>query len=283
MGERVDALLQRAAEHIGAGRLREATSVIEPLIAASMAAGDQAAEASARFMSAQVAVAKGDRELARHQAAAALEIAERLGEEAGAEHIRTFCSWLEAPTGVEAALAGAAGHLQAGRPREAAEAIAEVLPTLDPGTPDEASAQFLLAQARVALGDREAALACIERAIAVARQRDDPAALAHFEAFKQGLSGGEEDAFASVIALLHEGRAAEAADRLQDMLPTVPTGTPAEASACSLLSQALWMDGRAAEGMPYAERALELAVADGRADVIAHFKELADDIRAAME
>ena len=283
MAEKVDSVLQSAAEHLAAGRLQQATNLLEPLIAASMAVKQTGAEASARFLMAQVRVAQGDREGAIDHVEHALKIAEELGEAEILAHFQEFRQWLEAPTGPEATLATAAGFLQTGRPSEAEALITSVLSSVEPNSPDEASARFLLAQASVAQGEREQAKEHIERALKIAERRNDTVALEHFKRFRAGLEkSGPEDIFARVIRLLHQEDAEEAIPILVAELPKIPVGSAAEASACSLLSQALLMKGDPAEGLPFAQRALDIAQEHGEQDVIQHFQELVSDVRAAI-
>lgn len=184
----LDALLEQGAEAMEARDAPRAIELLTPVADRAHAEGLLPLEASACGMLSQALFVTGRREEALTRARRALQIAEEAGQEDAAGHFRELLDTMEGSgpdaavpdafhSGIQAALEQARGGDPGGAAAKVAELADQARDSDAPGP--EATARILLAQLRLALGEREGALADLRRALELAEQIGDANAATH--------------------------------------------------------------------------------------------------------
>jgi tetratricopeptide (TPR) repeat protein len=184
----LDALLEQGAEAMEARDAMRAIELLTPAADRAHAEGLLPLEASACGMLAQALFVTGRKEDALVRARRALEIAEEAGQEDAATHFRDLLETMEGaaggtdiPDAFHAGLQAALQQAGTGDPGGAAVKVAALADEAREAGAEgaEATARILLAQLRLAVGDRDAAIVDLRRALEIAEQVGDENAVAH--------------------------------------------------------------------------------------------------------
>jgi tetratricopeptide (TPR) repeat protein len=288
--------LQRGRDAFAAGRLDDAQDALDDALYLARKLGDEAGEASACGLLAQISIRRDEPEEAARLAEAALGIALARHDEAAARHFQGLVATARSsPQEREMSVAFGDGR-QAVLDGDAARAAPRLERALALARElghrvAEGAASQLLAQACLRLGRRAEAetLAASAEEIATALGDDEAAARARallsedeagspvhetiqvdLERGREALERGELE---NGISLLE--RARDLARAAGEVVP--------EAGACALLAQAFIGSGRRTEAIDAASRALEVARSLGQDDVATHFEALLEAARADDE
>ena len=184
----LDTLLEQGAEAMEARDAPRAIELLTPVADRAHAEGLLPLEASACGMLAQALFVTGRREDALTRARRALQIAEEASQADAAAHFRELLETMEGSgpdaavpdafhSGIQSALEQARGGDPGGAAVKVAELADQAKTSGAPGP--EATARILLAQLRLALADRDGALADLRRALEIAEGIGDEDAASH--------------------------------------------------------------------------------------------------------
>ena len=171
--------------------------------------------------------------------------------------------------------------MEAGRLQRAIDTLVPVAEEAERGGQGdrEASARSMIAQALITLGRGADALPHATRGLAISEVAEEEEAIVHFRELLERAEDpvGPGAAFAIAVEDLQDGKPAAALDVLEAVLPTL-TDVGDKMAAHNLVCQALLLMTRAAEALPHAEAALDLARGEDDEEAAEHFESLVDDI-----
>ena len=175
--------------------------------------------------------------------------------------------------------------MEAGRLQRAVDALVPVADEAERGGQGdrEAAARSMIAQALLTLGRGGDAAPHAVRGLALSEEAEEEEAVVHFRELLERVNDpvGPGAAFAIAVEHLQDGKPAAALDVLEAVLPTLDE-VGDKMAAHNLVCQALLLMTRAAEALPHAEAALELARGEDDEEAAEHFESLVDDIEGII-